>query len=126
MSLRTIPKKSLFEHRPNPQRNSRIQLYAWIMFIVFPVGLPIAGYLILWQHSQAIENRDSRRGGADLDICAVVMVLISLLVRFIKATRHALLLKTHLTSSPPAVPLPAFRALSLALRGDRHDSTPDS
>ena len=94
------------------------------MFIVFPVGLPIAGYLLLWQHSQAIENRDSRRGGADLDICAVGMVLISL--GFIKATRHALLLKTHLTSSLPAVPLPAFRALSLALRGDRHDSTPDS
>ena len=44
--------------------------YAMVMWLIFPVGVPLAGYLLLWLRRRDIEKRSSRLGGKELSVLA--------------------------------------------------------
>ena len=41
--------------------------YASLMVVVFAIGIPLVIYLIMWRKRRAIEGRESRIGGPELD-----------------------------------------------------------
>ena len=43
-----------------------VRLFAWLMAVVWVVGLPLGLALLLWSRRREIEARTTRRGGASL------------------------------------------------------------
>ena len=42
--------------------------FAFLMALVFPIGVPLAAYILLWTRRQEIEDRTTRLGGPELNV----------------------------------------------------------
>ena len=59
------------------RRYEFIMRYVWCMVAVYPVGVPLSLYLLLWRHRKAIETRESRKGGDEVKSLAFLFRLYS-------------------------------------------------
>ena len=53
-----------------------IVVYASLMILIMPVGIPAVLFALMWAKRGAIEQRDSRRGGPDLKYLSFLVRLV--------------------------------------------------
>ena len=82
---------------------------AGLMVVIFPLGVPLGLYGLMYARREAIEGRESRRGGPDLENLSFLFRLcVGISVRAIHLTIQP-------ASPPTPHPPPFMRAPSLSL-----------
>ena len=56
--------------RCDDARYQATRTFAVVMWIAFPIGIPLASYTLLWSRRREIEERETRLGGDELNVLA--------------------------------------------------------
>ena len=58
-------------------RYESIRVYAITMFILYPIGMPLGLFVLLWFHRREIQARTSRKGGKSLAVLSFFFKIFS-------------------------------------------------